>query len=187
MNQQESSITSLVAAFSRAYHSQFDSPKIFDDYVAKELISQEEYQTIQDNMIQGIAFFNKEIATKFKGNTKELIKWIIQVQLSPTPLARAAYCERVLQNEIQLGVEQYVILGAGLDTFPYRQQQVQSMLEIFEVDYPATQASKKKRLQEASLPLLNHLHFVPMDFTKQFQSQPLVEQGFQNKKLFLVC
>lgn len=187
MHQQESSITSLVAAFSRAYHSQFDSPKIFDDYVAKELISQEEYQTIQDNMIQGIAFFNKEIATKFKGNTKELIKWIIQVQLSPAPLARAAYCERVLQNEIQLGVEQYVILGAGLDTFPYRQQQVQAMLEIFEVDYPATQASKKKRLQEASLPLLNHLHFVPMDFTKQFQSQPLVEQGFQNKKLFLVC
>lgn len=184
MNQQESSITSLVAAFSRAYHSQFDTPKIFDDYVAKELISQDEYQTIQDNMIQGIAFFNKEIATKFKGNTKELIKWIIQVQLSPTPLARAAYCERVLQNEIQLGVEQYVILGAGLDTFPYRQQQVQAMLEIFEVDYPATQASKKKRLQEASLPLLNHLHFVPMDFTKQFQPQPLLEQGFQNKKTF---
>lgn len=184
MNQQVSSITSLVAAFSRAYHSQFDSPKIFDDYVAKELISQKEYQTIQDNMIQGIAFFNKEIPTKFKGNTKELIKWIIQVQLSPTPLARAAYCERVLQNEIPLGVEQYVILGAGLDTFPYRQQQVQAMLEIFEVDYPATQASKKKRLQEASLPLLNHLHFVPMDFTKQFQPQPLVEQGFQNKKTF---
>jgi len=47
MNQQESSITSLVAAFSRAYHSQFDTPKIFDDYIAKELISQEEYQNIQ--------------------------------------------------------------------------------------------------------------------------------------------
>ena len=68
-------------------------------------------------------------------------------------MARAAYCERILHSEIQLGVEQYVILGAGFDTFPYRQQQGQTMLEIFEVDYPATQASKMKRLQEASLPL----------------------------------
>ncbi|MBX8943733.1 class I SAM-dependent methyltransferase [Lysinibacillus sp. K60] len=184
MNQQESSITSLVAAFSRAYHSQFDTPKIFDDYIAKELISQEEYQNIQATMIQGIEFFNKDIATKFKDNSKELIKWVTQVQLSPTPLARAAYCERVLHSEIQLGVEQYVILGAVFDTFPYRQQQGQSRLEIFEVDYPTTQASKMRRLQEASLPLMNHLHFVPMDFTKQFQSQLFSEQGFQSKKTF---
>ncbi len=107
MNKQESSITSLIAAFSRAYHSQFDTPKIFDDYVAKELISQVEFQNIQDNMIQGIAFFNKDIAQQYKGNEKELIKWISQVQLSPTPLARAAYCERVLHNEILLGAQQY--------------------------------------------------------------------------------
>ena len=70
MNQQESSITSLVAAFSRAYHSQFDSPKIFDDYVAKELISQEEYQTIQDNMIQGIAFLIKRLLQSLKAIRK---------------------------------------------------------------------------------------------------------------------
>ncbi len=38
----ESSITSLVSAFGRAYHSEFDSPKIFDDYVAKEFISPKE-------------------------------------------------------------------------------------------------------------------------------------------------
>ncbi|AZV42912.1 S-adenosyl-L-methionine-dependent methyltransferase [Peribacillus asahii] len=64
-----------------------------------------------------IQFFNKEIAQKFKDNTDEILKWITQIQLSPTPLARAAYCEKVLLNEVRLGLKQYVILGAGLDTF----------------------------------------------------------------------
>ncbi|MFL1997478.1 class I SAM-dependent methyltransferase [Lysinibacillus irui] len=184
MNKQQSSITSLIAAFSRAYHSQMDTPKIFDDYVAKELISPEEFQSIQDHLIQGIDFFNKDMAIPTKDNVKNLVKWITQIQLAPTPLARAAYNENVLHHEIRLGIEQYVILGAGLDTFPYRHPQLETVVEIFEVDHPTTQAFKKKRLQEASLPPMKHLHFVSMDFTKQFQSQPLFEQGFQYKKTF---
>ncbi len=87
MKKQESSITSLIAAFSRAYHSQFDTQKIFDDYLAQELISKDEFQSIEDNMVQGIEFFNKEIAEKYKGNSRKLLKWITQVQLAPTPLA----------------------------------------------------------------------------------------------------
>lgn len=184
MNKQQSSITSLIAAFSRAYHSQMDTPKIFDDYVAKGLILPEEFQSIQNHLIQGIDFFNKDMAIPTKDNVKDLIKWITQIQLAPTPLARAAYCENVLHHEIRLGIEQYVILGAGLDTFPYRHPQLETVVEIFEVDYPTTQAFKKKRLQEASLPPMKHLHFISMDFTKQFQSQPLFEQGFQYKKTF---
>lgn len=94
MKQNESSITSLISAFSRAFHSQNDSPIIFDDFVAKELISQEEFTNISRNMIQGIQFFNKEIAETFHNKPEEILKWITQVQLSPTPLARAAYCEK---------------------------------------------------------------------------------------------
>ena len=54
-------------------------------------------------MVQGIHFFNTDIAEQFQDNPKEILKWITQVQLSPTPLARAAYCERVLLREIILG------------------------------------------------------------------------------------
>ncbi|MBG9580540.1 SAM-dependent methyltransferase, partial [Bacillus thuringiensis] len=92
----------------RAYHSEFDNPKIFDDYVAKDFISQKERNNIETNMVQGIHFFNKDIAEQFQDNPKEILKWITQVQLSPTPLARAAYCERVLLHEITLGAKQYV-------------------------------------------------------------------------------
>ncbi len=62
----ESSVTSLVSAFSRAYHSEFDNPKIFDDYVAKEFISQKERNDIEMNMVQGIHFSIQTLQSSFK-------------------------------------------------------------------------------------------------------------------------
>ncbi|MFC8057676.1 class I SAM-dependent methyltransferase [Bacillus cereus] len=180
----ESSVTSLVSAFSRAYHSEFDCPKIFDDYVAKDFIPQKERNDIETNMVQGIQFFNTDIAQQFQDNPQEILKWITQVQLAPTPLARAAYCERVLLHEITLGAKQYVILGAGLDTFSFRHRELENKVEIFEVDHPSTQAFKIQRVKEAEYEVPSNLHFVSMDFTKDFSKQKLVNEGFENKKTF---
>lgn len=185
MKNNESSLTSLISAFGRAHHSMYDTPKIFDDFVAKDLITDKEYSDIRENMIKGIQFFNKEIARKFQEHPDEILKWITQVQLSPTPLARAAYCENVLLHELLLGVKQYVILGSGLDTFCFRHPELKEILEIFEVDYPATQDFKKERLADANYQIPENLHFVPLDFTKEFTIQTLVEEGFiLNKKTF---
>ncbi len=74
VKQGEASVTSLVSAFGRAYHSEFDNPKIFDDYVAKDFISQKERNNIETNMVQGIHFFNKDIAEQFQDNPKRNIK-----------------------------------------------------------------------------------------------------------------
>lgn len=184
MKRNESSLTSLISAFGRAYHSEYDTPKIFDDYIARDLISQKEFSDIRENMIHGIQFFNQDIAQRFQDNPDEMLKWITQVQLSPTPLARAAYCEKVLLNEVMLGLKQYVILGAGLDTFSFRHPELRDRLEIFEIDHPATQESKKKRLDHANLKIPNNLHFVSMDFTKTFSYQNLIDNGFDKKKTF---
>lgn len=185
MKKNESSLTSLISAFGRAYHSQHDTPKIFDDFIAKNLITQKEFSDIRENMIKGIQFFNQEIAKKFHDQPDEILKWITQVQLSPTTLARAAYCENVLFHEMLLGVKQYVILGAGLDTFCFRHPEINYSLEIFEVDYLATQNFKKTRLANAHYQIPDHLHFVSMDFTKEFTVQNLVKEGFMpNQKTF---
>ncbi|PEP70786.1 SAM-dependent methyltransferase [Bacillus wiedmannii] len=184
MKKGEASVTSLVSAFSRAYHSEFDCPKIFDDYVAKDFIPQKERNDIETNMVQGIHFFNTDIAQKFQNNPQEILKWITQVQLSPTPLARAAYCERVLLHEIALGAKQYIILGAGLDTFSFRHRELENKIEIFEVDHPYTQAFKIQRVKEIEYEIPNNLHFISMDFTKDFSKQKLVNEGFENKKTF---
>lgn len=184
MKKDESSLTSLISAFGRAYHSQFDTPKIFNDYIAKDLISQKEFNGIKENMVQGIHFFNKDIAQKFKEDTEEILKWITQIQLSPITLARAAYCEKALLHEVMLGLKQYVILGAGLDTFSFRHPELENILEIFEIDHPATQEFKKKRLEKANFKIPSNLHFVSMDFTKKFSYQNIMDEGFDNKKTF---
>jgi methyltransferase (TIGR00027 family) len=187
VKQNEPSMTALVSAFSRAYHSQNDVPKIFDDYLAIDLLSQEEFSEIKVNMINGVPFFNQDIAEKFKDDPEEILKWITQVQLSPTPLSRAAYCENVLLNELVLGVEQYVILGAGLDTFCFRHPELENKLEVFELDHPTTQKSKIERLNNAGLKIPNNLKLVPMDFTREtIQTiQTLINNGFnENKKTF---
>src|SRR5699024_6187645 len=185
MEKNESSLTSLTSAFGRAYHSKYDTPKIFGDYIAKDLITQKEFEDIRKNMIQGIQFFNHEIAIKFQNQPDEILKWITQIQLSPTPLARAAYCEKALFHEMVLGTEQYVILGAGLDSFCFRHPELENKLDIFEVDYPPTQNFKKNRLAKNNYQIPNNLHFVPMDFTKDIILQNLIDEGFQpNKKTF---
>lgn len=185
MKKDKYSLTSLISAFSRAYHSQNGEPKIFDDYIAKELILPAEFEEIKANMVQGIHFFNKDIAANLNNDTTEILKWITQTQLSPTPLARAVYCEQVLLNEVALGLKQYVILGAGLDTFSFRHPELQKVLDIFEVDHPATQGFKKNRLAEVNLESPSNLHFVSMDFTQKFSYHPLEKASFNtNKKTF---
>ncbi|MGD7048709.1 class I SAM-dependent methyltransferase [Rossellomorea marisflavi] len=185
MNQNENSITSLVSAFSRAYHSLYDSPKIFNDFLARDLISDDEFDMISKNMIQGISFFNSKIGQEFQEQPDKILKWISQIQLSPTPLARAAFCEKVLLNEIKLGTNQYVILGAGLDTFSFRHPELDNTLEIFEVDHPASQSFKKKRLADKNMIIPNNLHFIPMDFSKRLTDQDFILAGFDySKKTF---
>ena len=180
MKNNESSLTSLVSAFSRAYHVKEDTPVIFNDTIAQVFLSNEEYNAISSNMMQGISFFSPEMSEKLKGNNDAILKWVTQIQLSPTPLARAAYAENIVANEIKLGAEQYVILGAGLDTFAWRHSL--SNTTVFEVDHPSTQQFKLQRLQQVGIECPNHLKFVAMDFTKEMSLDKLISAGFDPEK-----
>ncbi|WP_050616343.1 class I SAM-dependent methyltransferase [Bacillus testis] len=177
MKQNESSMTSLISSFSRAYHSENDTPVIFDDYLAKELISAEEYNQIKQFMVNGFSFFAPELAGEMKTNDDKL-RWIVQTQLAPTPLARAAYTERVILNEKTLGLKQYVILGAGMDTFAFRKGEG---LSIFEVDHPNTQQFKLSRIQKAGWEMPSNLKMAAVDFQKDNLQEALLQAGFDPK------
>ncbi len=88
-----------------------------------------------DYIIGGIDSFAPEKKNKYS-DQQEILKWIVQTQLAPTPLTRARYCEDMVMNAAALGMRQYVILGAGLDTFAYRNQALLSQISVFEVDHP---------------------------------------------------
>ena len=181
MKKNESSLTSLITAFSRAYHVKEDRPIIFNDDYAQNLLLPEEYQAITTNMTNGIEFFSPEMAGKLKGDSKAILKWITQIQLSPTPLARAAYAENVVLHECQLGAEQYVILGAGLDTFAWRHTAL-SNVTVFEVDHPSTQKFKIERLQQVGHNIPPHVKFIAMDFKQELSLDKIVAAGFDISK-----
>jgi methyltransferase (TIGR00027 family) len=82
-------------------------------------------------------------------------------------ICRARYTEDTLEKTVSQGIKQYVILGAGLDTFAFRRLDLMEKIEVFEVDHPATQEFKLNRIAELGWKHPAKLHFVPVDFTKE--------------------
>ena len=79
-------------------------------------------------------------------------------------VARARFIEELVAEQAGHGVAQYVVLGAGLDTFAQRNPQIAARLRVFEVDQPGPQAWKRQRLLELGFGVPDWLRLVPVDF-----------------------
>lgn len=134
--------TAVRVALWRAMHAQIDAkPLVFDDEIGLQLIAPDEsWKQRPDMHPQGTRGYRASI------------------------VARARFIEDLVQEQLQKGVTQYVILGAGLDSFVQRRPELASKLVVFEIDKPETQAWKQKRLKDLGFTLPSHLKFVPVDF-----------------------
>ena len=92
--------------------------------------------------------------------------------------ARSRFAEETLAAAVARGVRQYVVLGAGLDTFAHRNPYADQGLRVFEVDHPATQGWKRGRLADAGLATPASLTFAPVDFERQTLAEGLANAGF---------
>ncbi|GAA2343607.1 class I SAM-dependent methyltransferase [Streptomyces cuspidosporus] len=92
--------------------------------------------------------------------------------------ARSRFAEDHLAAAVARGVRQLVVLGAGLDTFAYRNPHEAAGLAVFEVDHPATQQWKRERLSRAGIPLPPSLTFAPVDFERESLGDGLAAAGF---------
>jgi methyltransferase (TIGR00027 family) len=102
-------------------------------------------------------------------------------------VARARYIEDLVVEQAARGLSQYVILGAGLDSFAQRRPQIASRLTIFEIDRPGPQRWKRQRLMELGLGIPDGLRFVPLDFEAGgFWRDALVTAGFDVRKPAIV-
>jgi methyltransferase (TIGR00027 family) len=141
-----SSLTAVIPALLRAAHQIFDArPLILDDPVAVGLVERSTEREILANA--------------------ELLQSSAMKRLRSTFILRSRYAEDCLA-EVAEHVGQYVILGAGLDTFAYRQPAWAKPLRIFEVDHPATQRWKEERLAKARVWMPPNLTLVPIDFER---------------------
>ncbi len=173
----KASITALMSSFGRAFHAENEEHPVFADYLAKGLMTEEEYAAVGSYIIGGARFFEPETDPE-KQEPRELLRRLVNVHIAPSPLCRAAYTEQALKAAALTGTGQYVILGAGLDTFAFREKEFSSKHRVFEVDRPPTQADKKERIARAGWTIPANLTFVPVDFAKDSLTERLIACGF---------
>jgi methyltransferase (TIGR00027 family) len=149
-------------AMRRAAHQLFDHPKVLDDPIALPIIG-------------------AEAAAKLEAE-RNRHKSRVARNLRAFLVARSRFAEDELARAIVRGVRQYVILGAGLDTFAYRNPYEDSALRVFEVDYPATQEWKRWRLAAAGIAIPSPVTYAPVDFERQTLADGLKLAGFDSSK-----
>jgi methyltransferase (TIGR00027 family) len=94
---------------------------------------------------------------------------------------RSRYTEDELAAAAQSGISQYIILGAGLDSYPYRRPDAMCALQVYEVDHPSSQAWKRARLSELGIEAPPTLHYVPVDFEHETLTAGLTVGGIDRK------
>ncbi|HEX2675961.1 MAG TPA: SAM-dependent methyltransferase [Polyangiales bacterium] len=157
MLQGKPSATAAAVAFSRAVHQRIDSPLLLVDPIALRIIGAEARARLDAD------------ADEHRGSP-----WSRGLRAMCS--ARSRFAEDALAEAHQRGVRQYVLLGAGLDTFAYRNPHPE--LRVFEVDHPATQAWKREQLRAEGIFIPPSVSFVPVDFERDVLLEGLVLAGF---------
>jgi methyltransferase (TIGR00027 family) len=155
--------TAQRVAMNRGEHQLLDHPKVLDDPLALRIIG-------------------RESALALQADPRQFETTPLSPYLRAFMAARSRYTEDELTLGICRGVCQYVILGAGLDTFAYRNPYPQGVLHVFEVDQPTTQTWKRMRLEEVGIRLPGDLTFVPIDFETRTLAEGLLGAGYDSGK-----
>lgn len=148
--------TAVRTALRRAAHQVLDTPLVFDDPLA-------------------ITMIGKEVAAALLKAPDKLESQAGAPALRAFLAVRSRIAESAIEKAHGRGVRQVVILGAGLDTFAYRNPYPD--VRVFEVDHPSTQAWKRVRLKDVGLAEPASVTFVPVDFEKQALTPALVDAG----------
>ena len=157
--------TAVRAALWRALHVEVDSPPyVFEDQIGLKLVAPDDGWRDRPDMQPFTRPFRASI------------------------LARARFVEDVVAERVAHGVGQYVILGAGLDTFAQRRPALASGLTVFEIDQPGTQEWKCRRLVDLGFGIPSFLRFVPVNFEAgDSWSEQLIASGFDSRRPAVVA
>ena len=143
------STTASLAAGIRAHHRRWNPAPIFADEYAVDMVSLG-WRLIVKNRLLNWLVVDKLLAPFHPIHTENIL--------------RVLYAEDCLHEAIEAGLTQYVILGAGLDTFSLRHRELADQVQVFEVDHPATQRIKRERVRRVAGNIPANLAFVAVDF-----------------------
>lgn len=165
----QASTTAVGVAALRAVHQLMDGePKLLEDPVILRLL---------DPGFPGL----------LKAHPEKYLTWPRQA-LKSHVLLRSRFAEDCLKEAYDRGLRQYLLLGAGFDTFAYRQPAWAKDLRIYEADHPGSQAHKRERLEVAGIQLPANLRFVPVDLEADGLRAALESGSFDFRSpVFISC
>jgi methyltransferase (TIGR00027 family) len=154
MQEREPSRTAFGVAAYRAVHQVLEDGRLFKDPLALPILGMDPDTLLADHAA---------------GEDRRGVRFFV--------VARSNIAESALRRGVEeRGVSQLVVLGAGLDTFAYRNP-FGDRLKVFEVDHPATQAWKRSRLAQAGIPIPENLTYAPVDFERENLTEQLAAAG----------
>jgi methyltransferase (TIGR00027 family) len=157
MNEASASSTALATALMRSLHSRLNPQPLIDDRWGERLVPEAARRQFDEaSLLSSPAF--------------------------PNVITRTRYAEEALQAAMARGIRQYVLIGAGFDSFCLRRPQFAEQLEIFEIDHPATQSLKMQRIQACGVALPHSVHFLAADLAKQSVAQALANSCFDPRQ-----
>jgi methyltransferase (TIGR00027 family) len=159
------SVTAIATALMRATHTRLERPALIDDPWGDRLILAVERAA----MLAGIGAEDLDEALRAHPSYG-------------TVILRARYAEDALEAAVAAGVRQYVIVGAGMDSFALRRPAFAREVEVFEVDHPASQAFKTARLAERGISLPARLHLVAADLGETRLDVALAGSAFDRER-----
>ncbi|MAG33139.1 MAG: SAM-dependent methyltransferase [Deltaproteobacteria bacterium] len=159
--------TALHTAAARAAHHRFDpEPHLLEDTAAADLLGPG---------AEGLMKLYQDDGP-----------WVLVENRIFVPL-RTRYVEDRLHIAHREGARQYVVLGAGLDSFAFRQPMALQDIEVFEIDHPSTQSWKMARIEELGWIVPENVHFIECDFEKGPVSVALRETEFDPSVRSVLC
>jgi methyltransferase (TIGR00027 family) len=169
--------TALTASLMRALHSRRDPSPLLDDPWGDRLVPSSE----RDRFCQRIlARMDSEArVAALRAPNSILDDFLLTNVAYPGVVIRSRYTEDALREAMNRGTRQYVLIGAGFDSFALRRPAFSENLEIFEIDHPATQGFKVQRIKNCGISLPPSVHFVSADLANEGLEAVLARSSFR--------
>jgi len=170
--------TALATSLMRAAHTRLDPHPLIDDPWGDRLVP----DSVRD-LLRGVALSALEAGARaeaMKSPESIVDNYLLASAAYSNVIIRTRYTEDALKAAIAQGIRQYVMIGAGFDSFALRRPEFAADLEIFEIDHPATQALKIERIQHCGAVPPKHLHFIAADLARRSVAESLSGSPFRS-------
>jgi methyltransferase (TIGR00027 family) len=169
--------TALATSLMRALHSRRDPCPLLDDPWGDRLVPASERDRFGQRILARMDSDARAAALRAPGSI--LDDFFLTNAAYPGVVIRSRYTEDALSEEVNRGTRQYVLIGAGFDSFALRRPAFSEALEIFEIDHPATQSFKIQRIRDCGISLPPTVHFVSADLASEDLRAALARSSFR--------